>query len=72
MLSKIEHTIHSIRSFFEGEGWPILVTIALVLSFLFWVSCLVGIAIFYYRDYRYRLYHAKYILYCEILSMNTF
>ncbi|HAF34004.1 MULTISPECIES: HEAT repeat domain-containing protein [Sphingobacterium] len=59
MLSKIEHTIHSIRSFFEGEGWPILVTIALVSSFLFWVSCLVGIAIFYYRDYRYRLYHAK-------------
>ncbi|MGJ1435501.1 HEAT repeat domain-containing protein [Sphingobacterium siyangense] len=59
MLSKIEHIIHFIRSFFEGEGWPILVTIALVLSFLFWISCLVGIAIFYYRDYRYRQYYAK-------------
>ncbi len=59
MLSKMEHAINSIRSFFEGEGWPILVTVALVLSFLLWAFCLVGITLFYYRDFRYRSYQAK-------------
>lgn len=59
MLSKMEQVINSIRSFFEGEGWPILVTIALVLSFLFWAFCLIGIALFYYRDFRYRSYQAR-------------
>jgi len=59
MLSQMEKTINSIRSFFEGEGWPILVSIALVLSFLLWIFCLIGIALFYYRDFRYRSHQAK-------------
>lgn len=36
-----------------------MVTIALVLSFLFWAFCLIGIALFYYRDFRYRSYQAR-------------
>lgn len=54
MLSTLELIIREIRTFFEGDGWPIFVIIALVMSVLFWTACLIGIAIFYYRDYRYR------------------
>ncbi|WP_343537682.1 HEAT repeat domain-containing protein [Sphingobacterium thalpophilum] len=46
--------MNTIRTFFEGEGWSIFVLIALILSVLFWIGCILGIAIFYYRDYRYR------------------
>lgn len=54
MLSTLEHIIRDIRTFFEGDYWPIFVVIALILSVLFWTACLIGIVIFYYRDYRYR------------------
>ncbi|MBB2950790.1 hypothetical protein [Sphingobacterium sp. JUb56] len=54
MLSTLTHIIRDIRAFFEGDGWPVLVIVALVLSVLFWTVCLIGIAFFYYRDYCYR------------------
>ncbi|MCW8313292.1 HEAT repeat domain-containing protein [Sphingobacterium sp. InxBP1] len=46
--------MNTIRTFFEGEGWSVFVLIALILSVLFWIGCIIGIAIFYHRDYRYR------------------
>lgn len=51
--------IHDIRAFFEGDGWPILVIVALILSALFWTACLIGIAFFYYRDYQYRRAYSR-------------
>ncbi|MGE8377703.1 MAG: hypothetical protein ACN6PN_05105, partial [Sphingobacterium sp.] len=59
MLSTLAHIIHDIRAFFEGDGWPVLVIVALVLSVLFWTACLVGIAFFYYRDYRYQRAYSR-------------
>lgn len=59
MLSTLGYIVDHIRSFFEGEGWPILIIIALVLSALFWTGCLLGIAILYYRDHQYRMYYSR-------------
>ncbi len=78
MLSKIEHIILAIRVFFEREGWLFLVCIALVLGVLFWTCCFIGIAIFYYRDYRYKLYYTRIypvlrkFIYEQILMENMF
>lgn len=76
MLSTLTYMIHDIRAFFEGDGWPILVIAALVLSALFWTACLIGIAFFYYRDYRYgkaysRIYPAlRDFIYEQVLVEN--
>lgn len=59
MLSTLVHIIRDIRAFFEGDGWAVLVTVALLLSVLFWTICLIGIAFFYYRDYRYRNVYSR-------------
>ncbi|MDF2515590.1 MAG: hypothetical protein K0R59_886 [Sphingobacterium sp.] len=59
MLNIFNDIIHVVRTFFEGRGWPLLVTVALILSVLFWTCCLIGIAIFYYRDYRYRICYSR-------------
>ena len=67
-----------IPSFFEGDGWPMIVWIALVLSFMFWTACLIGICIFYYRDYRYRSHYTRIypvlrdFIYEHVLIANTF
>ncbi|OOG17938.1 hypothetical protein BWD42_11610 [Sphingobacterium sp. CZ-UAM] len=59
MLSTLGYIIHDIRAFFEGNGWPVFVIVALVLSVFFWTACLIGIAFFYYRDYRYRRAYSR-------------
>jgi HEAT repeat protein len=59
MLSTLAYMVHDIRAFFEGDGWPVLVIAALVLSLLFWTACLIGITFFYYRDYRYRRAYSR-------------
>ncbi|NGM61375.1 hypothetical protein G5B30_05520 [Sphingobacterium sp. SGG-5] len=38
---------------------PSLVYLSLFLSAFFWLMCLLGIAFFYYQDYRYKRYYAK-------------
>lgn len=51
--------VEKIRSFFHGPGWQELVTIALILSIVFWLCCLLGIVYFYIKGYRYKKNYNK-------------
>lgn len=59
MLNSVIDIVNQIRSFFEGDAWVSLVFVALFLSAIFWVLCLIGIAVFYYRDYRYKSHYEQ-------------